>query len=129
MMRFFAPLIFLTAAGCYGDETVSGYATAEATYVLKELNGEPFNARATITFPEQGKVAGEGPCNSWIAEQSAPYPWIRLGPVTTTRMSCPDLHTETGFFAALSAVTLAEFSGPALLLSDDTGPKLVFMSE
>jgi heat shock protein HslJ len=112
--------------GCAGDETISGYADPETTYVLNELDGASFAARATITFPEQGRAAGEAPCNSWSAEQSAPYPWFSLGPIAATRRACPELTAEGAYLSALAAMTLAEVQGGILILSNEDGRELVF---
>ena len=48
---------------------------------LAELDGAPFDATATIRFPEEGRIAGEGPCNLYSAAQGAPYPWFAPGPI------------------------------------------------
>ena len=117
-------LPFLTL-GC-GDETISGYADRTAVYNLIELGGAPFTATATIAFPEPGRAAGEGPCNTWFASQSAPYPWIEFGPIGATRRACPELEAEARFFEALSQVSLAEVLGPVLILTTEAGEELVF---
>lgn len=119
----------LTLAACRGDETVSGYADPEATYRLEELAGAPFSARGTIAFPEPGTVRGMAPCNSWSASQSAPYPWLELGPVIATRRACPDLALETRFFDVLSAMTLAEVQGDIVILSGDGEETMVFRKD
>lgn len=113
-------------AACNGDETISGYADPDAIYRLEELFGDPFPAQATISFPEEGRIAGEGPCNRFSAAQRVPYPWFEAGQVVATRRACPDLAAETAFFAALGAMTLAEISGPVLILSDEAGRQMVF---
>ena len=77
-------LAALVALAACADETISGYADPEAIYALERLNGAPFPATATIAFPAPGRVEGEAPCNGWSAEQTAPYPWIALGPITAT---------------------------------------------
>ncbi len=116
-MRFVAilPLLIL---GC-ADETISGYADPNAVYELVEFNGEPVTSDATVTFPGEGRAEGNGPCNAWSASQTAPYPWIELGPIAATRRACSDLSFEGRFFEALTNVSLAEVSGPALVLSGD----------
>jgi heat shock protein HslJ len=116
------PLLLL---GC-SDETISGYADRTAVYGLIELDGAPFSPPATISFPEPGRAAGEGPCNAWFATQSAPYPWIELGPIGATRRACPELEAEARFFEALSQVSLAEVLGPILILTTEDGAELVF---
>ena len=120
-------LIAFALLSC-ADETVSGYADSDAVYSLTEFDGAAFSSTATITFPEAGRVAGEAPCNLWSATQSAPYPWIELGPIAATRRACPDLEAETMFFEALGAMTIAEVSGDVLILSNDGGRSMVFQA-
>ena len=119
------PGLLATLAGC-GDETSSGYATPGAEYHLQEINGTAFPARATITFPEKGRIAGYGPCNSWSATQSAPYPWFKATSIGGTEIACPDLDQEQIFYQRLAAMTLIEFSGPTLLLANDAGDEMLF---
>ncbi len=116
-MRFVAILPFLMF-GC-SDETISGYADPTAVYELVELNGEPVTSDATVAFLSEGRAEGNGPCNAWSASQTAPYPWIESGPIAATRRACPELALESRLFEALTNVSLAEVSGPVLVLSGD----------
>ena len=116
-MRFVGILSVLML-GC-SDETISGYADHTAVYGLVELNGEPVTSDATVTFPTEGRAEGTVPCNAWSANQTAPYPWIELGPIAATRRGCPELAFESRFFEALTNVSLAEVSGPLLVLLGD----------
>jgi heat shock protein HslJ len=124
-MRRLTALALLTLVACT-DETISGYADPYAVYRLTEIDGAPFAGNATITFPEEGTVRGEAPCNSWFASQSAPYPWIEFGPIGATRRACPDLDAERAYFDALGTMTLAEVQGTVLILSNDAGREMVF---
>lgn len=129
-MRYLtALLIFLTMAACKQDETISGYTDADAKWTLVELDGKPFNARATIAFPSKGKVSGHGPCNSYGSSQTLPLPWFKLGPIMSTKMACPNLKTEQIFFEALGTVSLAETLGNTLILSNENGLEMVFKSD
>lgn len=127
--RLFFATFFMLCTSCGPDETISAYANPLSIYVLQSLNGEPIAARADISFPEKGTVSGNGPCNVFQATQSAPYPWLALGPIAATRRACPDLALESAYFQALEAVTLVEVSGPFLLLTNTDGLELVFQSE
>ncbi|MEE9388071.1 MAG: META domain-containing protein [Paracoccaceae bacterium] len=127
MFRLFLTIPFLLAA-CLNDETVSGFADTQATYHLEEMNGVAFGARATISFPEQGLIRGRAPCNSYSAEQRAPYPWLEMGPIAATRALCADFPAETRFFNALTAMTQIEVLGDLLILRSDTGAEMVFRS-
>lgn len=118
-----AAAMFLTACK---DETISGYANPDTRWALVELDGVPFPANATISFPEKGRIAGQAPCNSYSGTQTAPYPWFETGPIAATRRACPDLAAESAFFEALAQVRIAEVSGDTLILSNEDGRELVF---
>ncbi len=127
MTRATALLLSLIGlAACQGDETISGYALSDAEWMLVDMGGTPFAARATITFPQQGKIVGQAPCNRYVADQTAPYPWFEAGPIGATKMACPDQAAEVDFFAGLMRVTLAEVSGDTLILSTEGGFEMLF---
>ena len=51
-MRSFLILAALSALPqCQSDETVRAYGAGDKTWTLVELDGTPFDARATLTFP------------------------------------------------------------------------------
>lgn len=116
------PLLFflLTVAGCLRDESVTGYAAGIWQLETDEA------MRITLDLTARGQISGHGPCNSYSAPQTAPYPWFESGPIASTRAICPDLEVEQRFLAALSGMTLAEVSGPVLILSNDAGDALEF---
>lgn len=126
ILTLFAALTALSA--CTRDESIAKFATPDAEYHLVELNGAPFTARATIAFPEAGRVVGKAPCNSYFAVQTVPYPWFALEGIGATRMACADLDQETAFFAALEGMTLSEILGDTLILTDPAGAKMVFVA-
>jgi heat shock protein HslJ len=126
-MRSILLLAALTA--CALDETISGYADPAATYVLAEIDRIPVAARTTIRFPEEGRIIGDAPCNSFSADQTAPYPWFAPGPVAVTRIACPDLVEETRVLATLSEMTFAEVSGDVVILTNGAGREMVFRRE
>ena len=120
--------LVLSLAACT-DETISRYARPDAVYALTKLDGAAFGAKATITFPAKGAARGEGPCNAWSATQSAPYPWIALGPIASTRRACPELASEAAFFEALAEMTVAVAEDGVLTLSNDEGRQMVFRAD
>ena len=128
MIRYgLAALTFVALIdACTPDETVSGYALGAEPYLLTEFNGAAPDFEASLAFPEPGKVAGEGPCNLFNATQAAPYPWIEIRQIASTRRGCPDLEAEGEYFRLLEAMQFAEVSGPLLLLSNDAGETLEF---
>ena len=111
------------------DETVSGYGGSEQVWQLVEINGDEFRATATLEFGRNGRVTGQGPCNTYSATQTVPYPWFELDQIASTKMACADLAAETIYFETLSAMTLSEVSGAILLLSNDEGDEMVFQAQ
>lgn len=108
------------------DETLSGYAGTKVEYVLQALDDRPFAARATLSFPKPGQIAGQAPCNRYFGSLDVPYPWFKGEGLVATEMACPDLAAEGAFFAALAEMTFAEVSGKVLILSNGTGREMVF---
>ncbi|MFO6465497.1 META domain-containing protein [Jannaschia sp. KMU-145] len=122
-------LAFGVPVGLCPDETISGYADRSATYVLVEMGGADASVRATLRFPEEGVVTGDGPCNGFRAAQTIAYPWIEIGEIAATRRSCSDLDLEETYFAMLRTATLVEVAGDVLLLSGEDGLLAAFEAE
>ncbi|PIE13700.1 MAG: META domain-containing protein [Rhodobacterales bacterium] len=120
----FLMLPLITA--CMGDETVGRYGAAGRVWQLTELDGATFTSRATLTFPEPGKIAGQAPCNLYFGTMAAPYPWFRAEKIGATAMACSELSQETAFLRALEQMTLSEVSGDRLILSNEQGREMVF---
>ncbi len=111
---------------CDRDETATGYGAADRGWVLSELDGRTFAAHATLSFPAQGAVAGEGPCNRFSGTLAVPYPWFDIGQLMSTSRACPDANAETAYFSALQAMTEIEISGALLVLRNAEGREMVF---
>lgn len=126
MKMFLTGLMLLAVSGCRGDETVAGYGAADRVWLLQQIDDQPFRARATLTFPETGRIAGRAPCNSYSAGMDVPYPWFETGAILSTKRACPDLDQEGRFFSALAAMTLSEVAGDTLLLSNASGATMLF---
>ena len=99
-----------------------------------ELNGVPFDARATLDLSDPAKVAGQGPCNRFFAERTGLWPDIHLGGMVATEMACKDLAQEDRYFTALSKVVRGEITvaevGTALILSGPDGaPRLALIPD
>lgn len=130
MMRFSLLIVFLfLIAACRQDESVRAYGAADKEWQLIELDGKPFDAKATLTFPEVGRIAGQAPCNRYAGSMTVPYPWFKAGPIAATKRACPDLASETAFFSALDAATLSEVLNDTLILSNTDGLSMVFKSD
>ena len=125
-MRLFALALLTFLAACQDDETISGYVDGATLWQLRELDGAPFEGRATIGFPRKGKVVGQAPCNSYSATQTAPYPWFEVSGITATRSACSALAQEADYLAALGEMIMAEINDPLLVLSNTEGREMVF---
>lgn len=116
----------LLANACAGDESLSAYGAAGEMWQLRSIDGAAFSASAHLTFPEPGRIAGRGPCNSFQGSQTAPYPWFETGSLAVTRAACPEREVEAAFLQALQEMTLAEVSGEVLILSNEAGREMLF---
>ena len=108
------------------DETISGYADPDTSYQLIEIAGKPATYTATIMFPQEGSVTGKGPCNSFSAEQTAPYPWFDVGFIRATHSACPDLNLEQEYFEMLTKVTTIEVLDNVVILRNEDTLEMVF---
>nr|WP_120502596.1 META domain-containing protein [Roseovarius sp. EL26] len=114
---------------CASDETLAAYGGAEATWHLRDIDGEPSQTNATLLFPAPGVVSGSGPCNSYHGQQTAPYPWFEAKNISTTKRACPDLAAEGRYLKSLRAMTLSEIAGDTLILSNDAGREMIFQAQ
>ncbi|QBY02299.1 META domain-containing protein [Rhodophyticola sp. CCM32] len=117
-------LASLLLTACQGDETISGY--ANGVWTLTEMDGGPAPAQVILDVTEQGRISGHSPCNRYSGSQNVPYPWFETGPLSVTRMACPELEAETRYLALLHSMTLAEATGDVLILSNEAGEELIF---
>jgi heat shock protein HslJ len=119
-------ILCLLLAACQTDETVSGQTTAGDIWVLIRIEDVPVDPRITIQFPEEGRVAGQAPCNSYSGAQTAPLPWIDIGPLAVTRRACPHLDLETTYFQSLDKMAFVETLGDTMLMTAEDGTELEF---
>jgi heat shock protein HslJ len=128
-MRLVLAVVALSVLGYCKDETVTGHGGAEKVWHLESLDGVGFAARATLEFPAEGELRGEGPCNSYSGEQAVPYPWFSAEGVAATERACPELAQEAAYLAALGEMTLVEVLGDVMILSNDAGREMVFRAK
>ena len=118
-------LSILTA--CFKDETVSGQTEGTDIWLLKTLNETNVTTRITISFPEQGHIAGQAPCNQYFGLQTVPLPWFKVTELTASKMACPAFELEAQYFGLLQDMTTAEITGNMLILRSDEGKSLIFI--
>jgi heat shock protein HslJ len=89
-------------------------------WLLEDLSGAGVmdNVRATLSFPEGGKVAGRGSCNRFFGPAEVAGSGLKLGPLGSTRMACPEavMNQETKYLNALQAAERYEWKDPYLLV-------------
>jgi heat shock protein HslJ len=89
-------------------------------WLLEDLAGSGVmdGIQATLTFPEPGKIAGNGSCNRFFGPAEISGDTIKLGPLASTRMACPDpvMNQEMKYLAALQAAERFEWKDPYLLI-------------
>jgi heat shock protein HslJ len=89
-------------------------------WLLEDLSGAGVidNIQATLTFPEAGKTAGKGSYNRFFGPAEVTGSAIKLGPLGTTRMACPEavMNQETKYLDALQAAERFEWKAPYLLI-------------
>ena len=128
-MRFVVLSLLAFIPACQADETVRTYGAAAREWTLVEINGQPFNASATLTFPDDDTIAGKAPCNRYSANMTVPYPWFEVGLILATQMACGDLRKETEYFKILRQMTLSEVLGDVLILNTPEGQNMVFKAD
>jgi len=90
---------------------------------MNEISVTPL---VTISFPEEGRIAGQAPCNRYFANQTVPLPWFEVKELGSTKMACPELAMEGRYFELLQKMTTAEITGDTLILKSDNGQTLVY---
>jgi heat shock protein HslJ len=89
-------------------------------WLLEDLAGSGMmdGIQATLTFPETGKIAGNGSCNRFFGSAEISGNTIKLGPLASTRMACPEavMNQEMKYLAALQAAERFEWKDPNLLI-------------
>ena len=74
--------------------------------------------RATLEFPERGKIAGNGSCNRFFGSATITGDSIALVPLGSTQRACPEAvaNQEDRYLTALRGATRFAIDGPWLLL-------------
>lgn len=96
-------------------------ALPDTEWVLVDLAGTPAlpGGKATLLFPEAGRVAGNGSCNRFTGSVVITGDTLKMGPLASTRMACMDNDVskqEDTYLKALGAATRYEYHDPDLLI-------------
>lgn len=89
-------------------------------WVLEDLAGRGIvsNVHATLSFPEAGKIAGNGSCNRFFGAAEISGTSLKFTGLGSSRMACPDpiMNQETKYLNALQAAERYEWKDPYLLI-------------
>lgn len=96
------------------------FSLSGSEWLLEDLgsSGVLDNIRATLTFLEAGRVAGNGSCNRFFGPAQISGNAIKLGSLAATRMACPDavMNQEAKYLEALQGAERFEWNDPYLLI-------------
>lgn len=91
-----------------------------SNWVLEDLCGRAVleAPTSTLSFLEDGKVAGSGSCNRFTGSATIKGDTIAFGPLAATRMACeaPVGDQEAAYFAALESAEKIKLDGPYLVI-------------
>lgn len=93
-------------------------------WVLTSIGGEDlgklFSGKVpTIEFDSEGKVFGNGGCNSYRGTFKLDDNTLDFGPLMSTKMACPGLEGEGKFMGLLSTPVQAKIDGQTLTFLKD----------
>ena len=132
MRKLFFLLTTLTIlCGFACQEKKSTTSFENTTWQLKLLTTEgttqavPADVVITATFKD-GKLAGNGGCNSYSATYTLIGTRLSLGPVMSTKMSCPANMVESRYFSTLRGDMVWKVNGNKLTIE---GPGVVLVYE
>jgi heat shock protein HslJ len=109
-----------TASAQSGPAPTASFSLSKSEWLLNDLSGSVLvdNVQATLAFPEEGKVAGNGSCNRFSGPVEIKGHAIKLGPLASTRMACPEpvMNQETKYLQKLPAAERFEWKDPFLFI-------------
>jgi heat shock protein HslJ/uncharacterized membrane protein len=114
-------IIGVVLAGCLGGcAHRSGAGLANTAWRLESLGATAVLDRveATLEFPDTGKVAGKGSCNSFFGSVKISGSSISFASLGSTRMACaePVMDQESKYLQALEGAERFRIDGTTLLI-------------
>lgn len=121
-----AALFALSACLPGSTETATDPLPPGSSFAVLAIDGQPAPEGTSFQLSEDDAVAGQAPCNRFMAQLTRSGAGISISPGASTRMACLDearSAAETRFLAALPEITAAS-AGPEagqVALTDATG--------
>ena len=129
LLRSLALVIAVFAAACNSTTKQPSNAAIPALpfsllgteWTLADLAGTAViaNSKASIAFPEAGRVAGNGSCNRFTGSVTITPDTLKFGPIASTRMACIDggvSAQEDAYLKALNAANRYQLRDSDLLI-------------
>jgi heat shock protein HslJ len=124
-----ALLVIAAVAALAGGASPGGAANVAP---LRDLAGSewgfPWSKKAFVQFGSGGRVTGFGGCNRFRGTFSFRDGALKIGPLMSTRMACPDLAAEARVMRTLEAAARAEATHLRLVLKDGRGAILATLA-
>lgn len=129
---FMLTIFSMTISGCSSSKdttktqkmSTSKTALNGTKWMIQTLNGSrvliPEGGKEVfITFSSDGRASGSSGCNTFNGKAEVSGSSMKLGPMATTRMMCPEqMDTERDFLAALNNTASYSISGNTLSIMD-----------
>ena len=134
---FFAAMGSVSGYTLDGDQLTITYGDNQALVLLRvpglagtgwqliALAGEAVSENITLSFGADGRLSGNGGCNSYSGPYTTAAGALTIGPLLSTRIACPD-SSENAYFAALQAATSYTADGSTLTIYTDMDEMLIF---
>jgi heat shock protein HslJ len=90
--------------------------------------GFPGLDKAYVQFGSGGKVMGFGGCNRFRGSYTFRDGALKIGPLMSTRMACPEMAAEARLMRSLDAAAHAEATHLKLVLKDAGGRTLATLT-
>jgi heat shock protein HslJ len=107
-------------------------AEAASATPLRDLAGSEWgfawSKTAFVQFGAGGKVSGFSGCNRFRGSYTFRDGALKIGPLMSTRMACPDMAAEARVMHTLQAAERAEATHLKLILNDASGQVLATLA-
>lgn len=107
-------------AGCAGLSAAPAPVLVGTEWRLEQLGGRevPASSQASLSFPEAGRVAGNGSCNRFFGTYTQTGQKISFSQMGSTRMACPGpaSEQEARYLAALQKAVGFEIEASRLVI-------------
>ncbi len=121
-----ASLMVAGCAGMWNSESVDGDSLVGTYWQVESVDsgGIIDNSMITVSFPEQGRIAGSTGCNRFMGNfVVSDKGKVSVSGLGSTRRACPEalMNQESKVLAALESTVKVEMEGRQWLLFVDAG--------